>query len=445
MKRFTACLLALMALSATAAHALEAPRALDDLLERLRQEESADQKHASDFLALGLKQQEKLLLKAKARIAAEEQRQHARRQDFVLNEREIKKLKAKLKKEGAPLDKLFSMVRRQAKETAEVLKTSLVSAQKPGRTKILEEIAAKKTPPTIQEMEALWLMLLEEMKASGAVTRFSAPVISAEGQEEKAQVTRIGPFNLISEGRYLRYLPESGQLASFKRQVSPRFADMAWRLENATGGVAPVGIDPSRGAVLSLLTQRPDTIEQVRQGGLVGYFILALGGIALLMVCERLAYLSWVGWRIYAQIKADCPSLNNALGRILSVYTKNPEQPLEVLEHRLDEAILKEIPPLERGLKTLSVLASMAPLLGLLGTVTGMIETFQSITLFGVDDPKLLSGGISRALVTTELGLLVAIPMILLHSVISGKSRRLVQILDEQSAGIVARFAEKKI
>ena len=115
---------------------------------------------------------------------------------------------------------------------------------------------------------------------------------------------------------------------------------------------------------------------------------------------------------------------------------------VETLSLKLDEAILRETPSIERGLVTLAILAAVAPMLGLLGTVSGMIETFQSITLFGTGDPKLMSGGISQALVTTELGLAVAIPILLIHSALSSKSNRLIQILDEESAAIVARNAE---
>ena len=136
--------------------------------------------------------------------------------------------------------------------------------------------------------------------------------------------------------------------------------------------------------------------------------------------------------------------MKNPLGRILSVYSDKIAQDVETLSLKLDEAILRETPSIERGLITLAILAAVAPMLGLLGTVSGMIETFQSITLFGTGDPKLMSGGISQALVTTELGLAVAIPMLLIHSALSSKSNRLIQILDEESAAIVARNAETK-
>ncbi len=189
--------------------------------------------------------------------------------------------------------------------------------------------------------------------------------------------------------------------------------------------------------------QSPDYLERIAQGGIIGYVILALGGLALCIVLERFCYLSIVGGKIIRQTRQKVPKANNALGRIMRVYTGNPDQETETLSYKLDEAILKEMPLLERGLAMIAVFAAITPLLGLLGTVIGMIETFQAITLFGAGDPKLMAGGISQALVTTELGLGVAIPIILLHSLLVGKSNRLIQILDEQSAGMVAALSEK--
>jgi len=188
--------------------------------------------------------------------------------------------------------------------------------------------------------------------------------------------------------------------------------------------------------------QAPDLKERIQQGGWIGFIILGLGAIGLLLAIQRFIYLAITGRGVAQQQKETTASLKNPLGRILSVYNDNI-QDVETLSLKLDEAILREIPKIEIGLITLAMLAAIAPMLGLLGTVSGMIETFQSITLFGTGDPKLMSGGISQALVTTELGLAVAIPLVLIHSAISSKSNRLVQILDEESAAIVARNAER--
>lgn len=204
-----------------------------------------------------------------------------------------------------------------------------------------------------------------------------------------------------------------------------------------------MAIDPSRGSILALLVQAPDLKERIQQGKLVGYVIIVLFAIGLLIVAVRWIALTVTGLKMRKQLKLDEPKENNPLGRVLAVYRANPNVDTETLELKIDEAVIREVPKLQSGLATIKILAAIAPLLGLLGTVTGMIETFQSITLFGTGDPKLMAGGISQALVTTVLGLVSAIPLVALHSVVAGKSKRLISILDEQSAGIIAQHAEK--
>ena len=218
---------------------------------------------------------------------------------------------------------------------------------------------------------------------------------------------------------------------------------MATALEQATTGSVAMAIDPSRGAVLDLLMQVPDVGERIMQGRLVGYIIIGLALIGLLVVLERSWRLTVIGRRMKSQLASDTPNPGNPLGRVMAVYHDNRGIDTETLELKIDEAILKNIPGLQRGLGTIRILAVIAPMLGLLGTVTGLIETFQSITLFGTGDPRLMAGGISQALVTTVLGLGAAIPLILLHTALNGKSRQLVGILEEQSAGIIATHAEQ--
>ena len=169
-----------------------------------------------------------------------------------------------------------------------------------------------------------------------------------------------------------------------------------------------------------------------------------LAAIGFLLVIERMITLTLIGRKVRAQIKSNTVSSNNPLGRVLMVYEENKSVDVETLELKLDEAILKELPALERFLSTLKLIAAVAPLLGLLGTVTGMIETFQSIVLFGTGDPKMMASGIAEALVTTMEGLWVAIPTVLLHSFVASRSGSVVQVLEEQAAGIVALHAEQE-
>ncbi|MFQ5779306.1 MAG: MotA/TolQ/ExbB proton channel family protein [Nitrospiria bacterium] len=448
MKKGLYLLLSILLFCTAGGHAAEPepPNSLDELLKQVQRGRSLERDANADREARFLSerdQQARLLREAKGALAAAEERSRTLKKRFDINEKRLSALETRLKKASGSLGELFGVVREHAREAEGVFDSSLVSTQRSGRRVFAGLLAKRKRLPTIEEMERLWFLLQEEMTESGKVVRFPASVVTAEGTEAAREVTRVGLFNAVSGGKFLRYLPETGRLVELSRQPGVRFREMALALEKATGGVVPMAVDPSRGAILSLLVKSPDTLERLQQGGMIGYFIIAIGSIALLIVCERFTYLTIVGRRILRQMKDDLPKLNNALGRILHVYTEDPDQDIETLGHRLDEATLKEIPKLERGLTTIAILAAVAPLLGLLGTVTGMIETFQSITLFGAGDPKLMSGGISQALVTTELGLVVAIPIVLMHSLLHGKSNRLIQILDEQSAGMVAKLSER--
>jgi biopolymer transport protein ExbB len=325
------------------------------------------------------------------------------------------------------------------------LEGSLVSAEYPDRTKSLEQLAGSKTLPNVVQLEALWYVLQQEMTEAGKVSRFKGLVLSPGGQPEPATLTRVGSFTAINQaGRYLEYLPENGILAELPRQPAGRYRDLAKAFATSSNGVAPMAIDPSRGAVLGLLVQSPETMERLQQGGFIGYLILALGALGAIVAVVRLVFLGRVGKRIERQrAEPHSPKDDNPLGRILGVVEGLSGEDSEALEGRLDEAILKEVPALERGRSLIKLLAAVAPLLGLLGTVTGMIATFQSISLFGTGDPKLMASGISQALVTTMLGLSAAIPLLFLHSLVYSRSRALVQVLDEQSAGLIAQRVEQ--
>ena len=283
------------------------------------------------------------------------------------------------------------------------------------------------------------------MVESGRVVKFNRTVLLADGSQQEMEVVRIGTYNLVADGMYLEYSPENGLVSELARQPSGHGGGAA-DLQEAVDGFTKVGLDPTGplgGGLLRALINTPTLMERWHFGGLVGYVITGIFVIAILLAIWRFIVLQGVSAKVSSQLKSpDSASIDNPLGRVLAVAEANPGLDAESLELKLHEAVLKERPSIESGLNLLKIIAMVAPLLGLLGTVTGMIITFQMITLFGAGDPKAMAGGISQALITTVLGLIVAIPTVLMHTLVNGKAQRILHVLEEQSAGIVAGSVE---
>ncbi len=422
-------------------------KTLEQLLDHVRKSkslETAENRQREQRFIAERNERKRLLAEAVGNLKNEEKREKKLRRKFDENEKILAKEEERLHLSMGSLGELFGVVRQMAGDTYAILENSLVTAQNPDRTETVKKLAIQKSTPDIEQLENLWISLQDEMTHSGKVVKFPASVVSIDGTETEQQVTRIGVFNIVSNGKYLRYIAETGQLVELARQPSSRYLDIISDLENAQEGMHAAAIDPSRGTILSLLVQTPGLGERIQQGKIIGYIILAIACIGLLIALERIIRLQIVSRRINKQMKNPEPSGNNPLAAIMSVYQKNISLDADSLSRKLDEVILKQIPPVQRGISTIKILAMIAPLLGLLGTVTGMIETFQSITLFGTGDPKLMAGGISQALVTTALGLVAAIPLILSHTFVNTKSKQIIDILDEQSAGLLALQAEQE-
>jgi biopolymer transport protein ExbB len=229
------------------------------------------------------------------------------------------------------------------------------------------------------------------------------------------------------------------------KQPGSRYTDPAAELASASGtDLTGFWIDPSRGQLLKIMGQSPELGDRVDQGGVVGYIIIVLGAIGIALALWRMVVLYSEGAKIRAQMDNETANENNALGRVMAVFNANKNADTETLELHLGEAIAAEIPRLTRAIGWIKIISVVAPLLGLLGTVTGMIDVFETMSLFGTGDPKLMAGGISQALVTTVLGLVAAIPCVFLHTLTNNRSRELMMILEERATGILARQSEKQ-
>ena len=283
------------------------------------------------------------------------------------------------------------------------------------------------------------------MVESGKVVKFRGKVVVPGGDEVEKDIIRVGLFDIIADGKYLKYDPDTGKVSELLRQPQDRYVESAAKLSKASSGLVNLGLDPTRGQLLSLLVEEPTWVERATtQGGTVGWIIIYLGGFALLIAVFRIIQMGLLSAAVAAQRRnIKKPGKGNPLGRVLQVYYDNKDIDVESLELKMGEAVLKEVPRINRFNTLLRVIAVVSPLLGLLGTVIGMIITFQAITLFGTGDPKLMAGGISTALVTTFLGLTVAIPTVFMHALISGRSKRIVELIEEQATGLVAEASER--
>lgn len=433
------------AMTASFAQAADSAETLTQLLNKIKSERISeariDKKREAEFRSERA-DKAALLKKAKAERVAEKARGKRLLEQHADNERRMTQLEADLVAAQGDLKEAFGVVRGVAGDATGIVAASIISAEFPGRAEELAAIGALKGLPGLEELENLWFALQTEMTESATISTFTTKVSDTEGESSDRQVTRVGAFNLIDADKYLVYRDDG--VAELARQPQSHIVGSVAPYQSTTSGYTALYIDPARGGLLSLLTGQATLEEKYHQGETVGYIITGVLFLGLLIALERVITLTLLSGKVKSQLKTPNTPTDNPLGRILKVYHGAKDTDVETLELKLDEAILKEVPRLERGISIIKVLAAIAPMLGLLGTVTGMIGTFQAITLFGTGDPKMMAGGISTALVTTVLGLVAALPLMLVHAVVSGRSKSLLHVLEEQSAGIIADHAEKE-
>ncbi|MBW8182266.1 MULTISPECIES: MotA/TolQ/ExbB proton channel family protein [Shewanella] len=449
MKKFisTAIVAATLSLTAGMVSAADAPKSIDQLLKQVQSERATAAKtnknREAEFRA-ERGDKAALLKREKAALAAEEQRGKDLTQAFADNERKIAQLEEDRKIAQGDLGEMFGVVKGEAGDFAGKLASSNVTAQYPGRDKFIAELGARKELPKIEELEKFWEDQLFEMAESGKVVTFDGSVTGLDGGVHNTTVTRVGAYNLLADGKYVVYNADLGLIQELSQQPGGEQVSSVKNFTSTTSGYEKLFVDPARGVLLSVFTQKATIEERIEAGGPIGYIIIGLLILGALISIERLITLYLVGAKVKSQRKNLEEPGNNPLGRILKTYQENKDVDVETLELKLDEAILKETPALETRISIIKVLAAIAPMMGLLGTVTGMIATFQTIQLFGTGDPRLMAGGISMALMTTVQGLVAALPLMLMHAIVIARSKSVVQVLEEQSAGIVAAHAEKR-
>lgn len=434
----------------TAAVPSRAVSTLEELLDQTRgaraRQQQVDAEREKEFLASRDRQAALVAAAIRDRDAAEA-RSKAVSEVFDANEKQLAEQEDLMTQRLGSLGELFGVVRQVAGDTSSVMYNSIVSAQFPKRDEFFASLGRSKALPSVEELERLWFELQREMTESGRVVRFRTPVVAADGTSTEAEVVRVGAFVAMSEGRYLSYLPSLGSLSVLSRQPAGDLTRVAADLQQARAGYAQAAIDPSRGVLLTMLVQRPSMMERIEKGEEVGYLIIVVGIVGLALAIYQGLYLLYVRRAVRRQLaEVSAPTPDNPLGRVLSAVRTAPgsiEEDAEVVELRISEAVLREVPRLERFQAFLRLAVAAGPLLGLIGTVIGMIITFQSITESGSSDPRLMANGIGQAMIATVLGLGIAIPLLFLNAGLASMSRHLVQILDEQSTGLLAESLER--
>ena len=422
------------------ATAQEGPASLEEVVERLQQEREAVAEANREREQRFLQQEanrEQMLREIRNDVAEAEA--EASRLENLRNEldRELADLRDQLAERQGEFGELFGVARAAAADLDEQISDSLITTQFPDRGEGLSEMAQSDKLPTIDQLENLWYTFLQEVTEQGKVVEYEAQVVGNDNAATSEEVVRIGPFTAFGDDGYLVF--NEGTLRYLARQPGGGALSAAERVMNHEGsGVVHGMIDPSLGSLLGLVVETPTLQERIDQGGWIGYAIIVVAAFGILLALYRWLVLTLTSMKVRRQMGKHEPNDSNPLGRIQAAYEEHKGEDLGTLQMHLDDAVLKELPPLERGLNLVKVLAAVAPLMGLLGTVIGMIVTFQAITLFGTGDPKLMAGGISQALITTVLGLIAAVPLLILHAFASSTSRRLGQILEEQSVSLVA-------
>jgi len=432
---------------------VQGAKSLDELLEQVRTADARDAKANAERearFAASRDQQAAMLREANAEKESLENQAAALAKQFEQNDALIGELTQARDVKAGNLGELFGVMRQTAGDFATVARNSMLTAQFPDRVSQIDRLAQTKTMPPMEDLNRFWFEMQREMTEGGKISRIQAKVTAPDGSQADKTVLRVGPFVAVSEGQFLEYTTGANAFSTPPKQPPSNFGGIAEDFEEEGSGYHAMVVDPTRGVLLSLFSQRPSMTDRIVEGEAVNWLILGIGLIGVLIAIYQFAYLTLANVKVNQQLlNLNSLSENNPLGRVLLAFksSKAPQtqEETEVVELRISEAVLKELPPLERGQSFLKLAVAAGPLLGLVGTVVGMIHTFQVITESGSGDPKLMAGGISMAMIATLLGLGIAIPLLFANSALQSRSKRITQILDEQSTGLLAELIEKRV
>ena len=394
---------------------------LIDRVEKNREELSSIDKVRLDEFIKKVADRRFLLSKAKKQLADEEARNQRLENLFEANEIKLSELETELNIKLGVLGELFGVARQMAGELQADSESAYNFSEYPQRTDALNEIGKIKVH-SLKNLEDLWVLHLNEIASSGEVKEISANIINSSGDIEETRLVRYGPFNMVENRSFVKTDIANNAFSVLQKQPE-RSLRRNFRSHYRSDGYSVAPIDPTRGFLLSLYLDKPSTFERIAQGKLIGFIIVVIG----------ISGLIFAGYRYYSLYKysktISSNDDNDVFNKIDSISNNTPD--VEAFERECDEVLLAGNGNLSFGVNWIKFLAAVAPLLGLLGTVIGMIETFQAITVFGTGDPKQMAGGISQALVTTMLGLIFAAPLLAMYTLLSEKVSGILQEIEE--------------
>ena len=432
-----------------------APSNPQELLEVVRRGQYADtqeQREREARFRNEKNQQAKLLADAKSERARLEKEAARLEQKFEANEALLVVAEEQLRERLGSLNEIFGHLAGNTTEARNIMEQSLTAAQfGKDREDFMTKLGSKMNEgiklASIEELETLWYELQREINASGEVVKFTADVISTDGNVESRDVVRVGNFNVVSDGQYLSYSPSRGMYSELPSQPAGRYTSTTSDILSDDSFPVQFAVDPTGpqgGSLLESLISMPSTAERMTLGGPVGWIIMTIGLLATALFGWRFYELWGMRAGVRAQAASTTLSDDNALGRILKIAEEDKNADTETLELKMAEQILKERPTIEGLNWVLKIVSVVAPLMGLFGTIIGMIETFTMITLFGTGDPKTMASGISVALVTTWLGLMVAIPTTFMYATVNNFAKGILGTIEESSTGMAAKRSEGK-
>jgi biopolymer transport protein ExbB len=362
--------------------------------------------------------------------------------DFNKNNKLISDIEQKIEEKSKNISLIVEKSKNATVETLELIKKIYLEENSTAHKRYVN-LKNKLTTDNFKfsDTKDLWYLLQTGIAFTSSKRVFKTEILLSDGSKVEDEVVQLGTFSYISpKYGYLNLIENKNNFVFMQKLTQPKNEVYSHILENSNN-LHEAKIDISNNKYFEYLSKNITFADRIEQGGVVGYIILSLGVLGLIIAVIKILQLVALDSKINQQKFSEKIDLENPLGRMLSSFSDKIS--FDELDLKLEKALLIEIPKIKFGESLLKLIATIAPLLGLLGTVTGMILTFQSITMFGTNDPKLMADGISQALVTTMLGLSVAIPLMFAYLLVNSMSKRIINILEQETTEIIASKIQK--